>query len=139
LNCSSLEEITLHEGIVEIGIEAFGGCESLSSLVLPSKLNTIETYAFKNCSALKEITIPEGVLEIRPYAFESCTSLETLTIRSKTAKLFSNILYGASLLTEIRFDGTCEEWYGLGKYADWLADGQRLTIICTDGEVEEFN
>ena len=139
MNCSSLEEITLHEGIVEIGFEAFSGCESLSSLLLPSKLNTIEMYAFKNCSALKEITIPESVLEIKSLAFEYCTSLETLTIRSKTAKLFSNILVGASLLTEIRFEGTCEEWYGLGKYADWLAEGQRLTIICTDGKVEEFN
>ena len=96
-------------------------------------------YAFKGCKSLKEITIPEGVLEIRPYAFESCTSLEALTIRSKTAKLSSNILYGASLLTEIRFDGTCEEWYGLGKNPEWLAEDQRLTIICTDGEVEEFN
>jgi hypothetical protein len=108
-------------------------------LVLPNTLSTIRAYAFADCRALKEITIPESVLEIESLAFEYCTSLETLTIRSKTAKLYSEILAGASLLTEIRFDGTCEEWYGLGKDADWLAEGQRLTIICTDGEVEEFN
>lgn len=35
----------------------YGGCTSLSSIIIPANVETIETKAFKDCSALKEIHV----------------------------------------------------------------------------------
>ena len=49
-------EYTVEEGVEEIAIEAFGGCEKLRVLNLPSTIKTIHP-AFCGCSALQVVNI----------------------------------------------------------------------------------
>ncbi len=86
-----IEKITVSEGIVEIGSEAFCECESLSELVLPSSIKKVGHDAFKGCSKLydkagrfvfnnvfwdfdyhlskgKKLVVPDGVTRIANYA-----------------------------------------------------------------------
>lgn len=46
----------LSEGITSVGLSAFWGMSSITSLSLPSTLTSIEGYAFGDCTGLKEIT-----------------------------------------------------------------------------------
>lgn len=59
----------------EISENAFNGCSNLTSITLPSTLETIEASAFSNCSSLTSITIPNSVTSIAAAAFYNCTSL----------------------------------------------------------------
>ena len=51
--CSSLQEITLAEGLRYIGAFAFSGCSSLERLMLPGTIRYIEEAAFHECSSLR--------------------------------------------------------------------------------------
>ena len=60
---------------VQIASNAFNGCSNLTSITLPSTLETIGASAFSNCSSLTSITIPNSVTSIAAAAFYNCTSL----------------------------------------------------------------
>lgn len=70
----TIQDITLNEGLTEIGSDAFYGA-SITSLVLPNSLTTIGNSAFSGCYQLAEITWPDnkGFTEIN--GFDNCTSL----------------------------------------------------------------
>ena len=48
-------EIHIMEGMTEIGINAFKGCENLEKVILPHSLRRIHAYAFWNCNKLVSI------------------------------------------------------------------------------------
>ena len=52
--CSSLTSVTFEEGskLENIGSNAFSGCTSLTSIVIPNNVTSIGAYAFYGCSSL---------------------------------------------------------------------------------------
>ncbi len=77
-NCSSLQSVTLPEGLLTIGSSAFENCSSLESITIPASVTTIEEFAFTG-SGLQTITIPAGVTTIGEGAFYECSSLASVT------------------------------------------------------------
>ncbi|MBR4858139.1 MAG: leucine-rich repeat protein, partial [Clostridia bacterium] len=79
--CTNLKTVTFEEGsnLSKIGRAAFEGCISLTNIVLPEKLETIEYSAFEGCAALTNITIPASVTLIDNRIFKNCSSLEAVT------------------------------------------------------------
>ena len=82
-------EITLDlsetQGLVTISpassnTSVFKDCKKLVSVVFPSSLTTIGSYAFYDCDGLRSITIPKTVKTIGTYAFYSCDALESVEI-----------------------------------------------------------
>ena len=59
---------------------AFYGCRGLTSLSIPTGIQSIENWAFYNCSGLTSVIIPEGVTRIGSGAFEGCISLKQVSI-----------------------------------------------------------
>lgn len=78
--CSNLSNVSLPEGITEIGDFAFCYCRSLTSIDLPSTLQRIGAGAFSRCKYLSSIDIPEGVTEIGVMAFKRCERLTSITL-----------------------------------------------------------
>jgi hypothetical protein len=66
--------------LTTIGITAFNGLSSLTSINLPSSLTTIGTSAFNNCSSLVTINLPSSLTSIGNNIFQGCTSLTTVTV-----------------------------------------------------------
>ena len=66
-----------HDGDdLEIPAHAFQKVTTLTNLVLPDKLKTIDTYAFNECSNLTgSLNLPEGLIEIGCGAFWGCRNL----------------------------------------------------------------
>ena len=56
--------------LTEIPAEAFEGCRSLSSVILPDGLTQINAEAFAHCGSLAEINIPDAVYFISDGAFD---------------------------------------------------------------------
>ncbi|MBO6081713.1 MAG: leucine-rich repeat protein [Bacteroidales bacterium] len=62
------------EGMVYFG--TFSDCTALTSISLPSTLQTITFGCFRGCSGLAKITIPASVTTIQQVAFLGCTNLD---------------------------------------------------------------
>ena len=66
--------------VTSIGEAAFGWCESLTSIIIPSSVISIGEKAFLFCKNLTSITIPSSVTSIGNDAFEGCYRLTSITI-----------------------------------------------------------
>lgn len=71
---SSLKEINITGGS-SIPNNAFYNCSSLTSIVIPDSVTSIEEYAFYGCKSLTSITISNSVTSIGSRAFYNCSSL----------------------------------------------------------------
>mmetsp|Transcript_6322 Transcript_6322/g.11267 ORF Transcript_6322/g.11267 Transcript_6322/m.11267 type:complete len:552 (-) Transcript_6322:211-1866(-) len=80
--CHNLRHVELCEGIIQIGRDAFKGCQHLESVVTPSTLQSIGNGAFHNCKKLSGMELREGVNEIGKEAFKGCESLKNIVLPS---------------------------------------------------------
>ncbi len=82
LNNELVTDITVPDGITEIGDRAFCGCLSLKSVTIPNGVTSIGERAFEYCSGLTSITIPNSVTSIGNDAFYGCSSLKSIYCKS---------------------------------------------------------
>lgn len=97
-----LKEYTVRKGTRVICDRAFQGyiddefdflCySSLTSLSLPSSLQSIGDSAFEECISLTSLTLPSSLQSIGNDAFDYCNSLSTLYIPTGTEAHFKSIL-----------------------------------------------
>ena len=99
--CTSLENITIPDGVTSIGDWAFSVCESLGSITISDTVTSIGDYAFSVCESLGSITISDTVTSIGDYAFNSCTSLKSITIGNGVASIGHAAFNGCTSLTNI--------------------------------------
>ena len=83
----SIKEVEIRNGVTTIGRDAFRGCGSLESVIIPESVTSIEEFAFRNCKNLTSIVIPDSVTNLASNAFLGCTSLSKIILKSsdKTA------------------------------------------------------
>ncbi|MBR7033969.1 MAG: leucine-rich repeat domain-containing protein [Clostridia bacterium] len=94
--------------VVSIDSNAFYGCVSLETVVIPEGVGSIWYNAFKDCTTLRSVSIPQSVGWIGGSAFENCPSL-----------------------TDIYFGGTRQAWQIIVSHMH-LGYGQNVIIHCTD-------
>ena len=81
IRCVSNEKhIEVYDGIVSIGNNAFEGCRSLQSIILPDSVTAIGECGFVGCKSLQSIVLPNSVTVIGDNAFEGCKSLQTIVL-----------------------------------------------------------
>ena len=71
---ANITEVVIPDSVMDIGDEAFYGCEKLESVSLSDKVTTIGASAFNGCAALTSIAIP-GVGTLGEGAFYNCSAL----------------------------------------------------------------
>lgn len=87
---TSIQEVELGQGIVNVGWGAFSQCHNITSVIIPNTVTHIENYAFDGCTSLTSVEIPDSVTSIGGCAFRYCTSLENATISENvTSVLFA--------------------------------------------------
>lgn len=79
-NCTALKNVSLPEGIKNIGVSSFSGCGALAEIELPNSLLTLGEYAFYSCNALQSIVIPNKVRYVQTGTFQYCSELETVVL-----------------------------------------------------------
>ena len=73
--CTSLEEVTIPDGVTSICDGAFSWCLYLTRASIPEGVVSIGEGAFNECLELREISIPDSVVSIGDTAFSLCDSL----------------------------------------------------------------
>ena len=57
VDCIKLVEVELCEGLLEIGMGAFRGCNALKTINIPSTVRVINDGAFHDCQQLEEVNV----------------------------------------------------------------------------------
>jgi len=112
--CSSLHTVTFGRGedntfLPKLNIirnRAFQDCVSLTSIVIPKTVVSIEDYAFQECNNLTSITFEEGSIlnSIGKEALYDCNKLSTIIIPASTRYIADNAFYSCDSLTSIIFE-----------------------------------
>ena len=97
-----------------IAKSVFSGSSELTSIKLPSTLQTLGNNAFYNCSKLEEIEIPASVKSIPYYAFYQCSNLKTVILHDGLETIDGYAFYQCSNLQEMIIPNTVKT---IGEYA----------------------
>ncbi|MCQ2482556.1 MAG: leucine-rich repeat protein [Clostridia bacterium] len=108
-NCIGLEKVTykgaptsdvsvlLPDNFTRVGSKAFMGT-AISSIQLPSELNTLGAMAFKDCTQLGSLNIPKNIQVINDGFCQGCTSLKVVSIPALTQSIKENAFSGCTSL-----------------------------------------
>lgn len=86
-----------------LGESIFEDSTSIESVTLTDGITKIEKCAFKNASSLKSIVLPEGLIEIDDEAFSLCESLEEVVFPKSLKRLGTRCFLGAKNLKKAIF------------------------------------
>lgn len=84
---SSIQTITIEDGVTTIANKAFANCTRLTSISIPNSVTTIGSSAFRGCTGLTSIEIPNSVTTIYGSAFLGCTGLTSIEIPNSVTTL----------------------------------------------------
>lgn len=99
--CTTLTSVTIPDSMREIGSGAFLACTSLTSITIPGNVTSIGDWAFNGCSSLTGIAIPNGVTSIKDFTFYDCSSLTSVTIPNSVTSIEFQAFHHCSSLTSI--------------------------------------
>ena len=105
LHNSTIQSVTVGEGITNLTGYAFKNAKNLKSVSLPEGLTAIGYGAFLNCDQLTGLSLPNTVQTIGDFAFEGCSGLTELVLPVSLKSLGKNAFYKASSLKNVFFLG----------------------------------
>lgn len=82
-------------------MQAFGSCERLTRVTIPSSVTSLEEGAFKDCIGLTHVEIPNSVTSIADGAFENCSHLTNITIPNSVIFLGSGAFQSCTSVKEV--------------------------------------
>ena len=85
----NLQNVTLNEGIVNIGSFAFW-TSNIVNISLPESLQTISKSAFWHSEKLTGINLPKNLISIDDAAFENCYSIEYFSVHPENTYFSSD-------------------------------------------------
>lgn len=102
--CKSLTSIKLPSSVNSIKDEAFMDFFALQSIEIPASVKEIGKKAFAGCFSLQEIILHEGLEKINDEAFIECYELSIINIPASVTSLGINLWAGCSNLYEFDVD-----------------------------------
>lgn len=83
---SKVTDVVIPNSVIELGCEAFLGCNELKNITLSLNINEIPRECFLGTS-LVNIAIPEGVRKVGYAAFQDCHLLHTVMLPSTLERI----------------------------------------------------
>ena len=102
--CTGLKEVVLPDGL-SLGKGVFNGCGRLERVTLPSDLLNIPAELFQGCFNLWDVVLPKGLLSIGASAFDRCGSIHSITFPSSLLAIDTGAFWDCTGLKDMRFLG----------------------------------
>ena len=136
-DCTSLKEVTLPAGLVEIGDSAFRDT-GIEEVTLPGTVRTLGSHAFRDCTALQTVTLGQGLKTLGARAFAGCASLKNMLLPESLGNMSADIFAGCGLELTVYPDSLAEKYateYAIPyTYAAQLPQAETLTLLGPDGK-----
>ncbi|GMH75288.1 hypothetical protein TL16_g06710 [Triparma laevis f. inornata] len=99
LGASNSIIVDIPESVESIGIYAFSGCQSLTTVSFLTTLTFIGYWAFGNCTTLENVDLLHTNLqELEEQAFDGCSELTSMTIPDSLQTLGNAVFWRCSKL-----------------------------------------
>lgn len=102
------DEVTIPDGILQIGDFAFVDKPYLQHIVLPPSLLSVGNFAFRDCIRLQEISIPSSVSFIGDSAFHGCASMTQVELHEGLKHIGKDAFFNCRSLEAIVFPQSVE-------------------------------
>ncbi|MFO1498643.1 MAG: leucine-rich repeat protein [Verrucomicrobiota bacterium] len=123
--------------VTSIGITAFSGSTSLTSVTLPKSVTEVGGRAFSGCTSLNIVSLPNSVTYIGDFAFSGCTSLTSAYFEGSAPTSGGDAFSGSDFVTVFYRSGAfgwgpsfddrpTSVWVPLAPYGEW-AESTGLT------------
>lgn len=129
--CGGLGAVTLPESVTELGWAAFEGCSSLTDVNIPGGVTALPGNFLEDSYALTSFTVPGSVREIGSYAF-AWTGAESILVEEGVETIGQSAFYGSSI-TSITLPGNL-----ISLDRDALESCYDLTDIYFGGTVDQW-
>ena len=101
-----IKKAVVEKGITYVGTWAFYDCAEMTSVSLPTTLETMGASVFMDCTSLTSVTIPDGVTFISGDFFRGCTSLKSVTLPDSLRETGGCTFMYCTSLTSVRLPAT---------------------------------
>lgn len=141
----NLTEIILHDGITQIGADAFSYNRGITSMTIPAGVTRIESGTFNGCLGLEKIDgLGENITYFGYRAFKSCNSLDgSIKVPDEMTEIPYELFYNCRQLDSIVLPAhiksvgskafwDCKSWEGdlssleLSSVGEWAFAGCEL-------------
>lgn len=109
--CASLQELSIENGISEIGAQAFAECYRLWKVFLPNSLIQIGEGAFKYCKSLSRIWLPPNMECLEADLFMKCEGLKSVRLPKNLTTIKSRAFSGCYRLWDVQLPPTVSTLY----------------------------
>lgn len=99
--CTSVETVSIPNGVTTIGTGAFNCCASLVCIVIPDGVTSIANYLAATCKGMDVVSIPNGVTNVGNYAFSNCYDIKSITLPDNVTQLGNNAFTFCSNVREM--------------------------------------
>lgn len=128
--CTSLQSVTISEGITTIGDYAFYGCSNLTTISIPNSINRVGNNAFLNCSKLSYNSYNYCSYlgnSTKPYLVlvSGSKTRASVPIHWNCAVIYSGAFRGSSL-TSVDIPGSVKY---IGEYAYYQSPSVRSVTV----------
>ncbi|MDO4510699.1 MAG: leucine-rich repeat protein [Bacteroidales bacterium] len=110
-NLKEITSVTIPSSVETIGSWAFASCSKLATVTIPDGVKYLKFKCFY-FTAITQITIPSTVVEVEDYAFYGCTKLSSVTIKNGV-KILGDKVFTENQLTQVKLPASIERISGL--------------------------
>ncbi len=129
-SCSSITSINLPSTINSIGNGAFYGT-SIASIEIPRSVTNIESAAFMNCSKLKYISFDKtNITLLNAQMFQNCQSLEYVVIPSSVNEINKGFFKSNTQQITIYYTSSKINWENINKHSDTDQEELNNAKVC---------
>lgn len=99
-------EITVPDGVTDIGYVAFGYSNTLETIHLPDSVTSIGAWAFAECPKLNHVIVPDQVKTISDFTFYGCKALDDIIVPDTLTEI-GDASFAATALEEFIIPSQC--------------------------------
>lgn len=127
---------TIPDSTTVIEYAAFRGCANLKNVILHDNITNIYQSAFSDCTNLQSIIFPASDTNIDSLILSGCTNLQRVVIPASVTFIYGAAFYDCSMLFELIFNGTTEQWKAIRLIgSNHYYNVPATHVHCTDGDV----